>query len=188
MLKYSRWIFTGLLILTVTLVSCKLISVENQRVNVVVSVEHPFSVWPPNHTTSIDTINIENYWPDGFDGWSVESAELNDVLFSVSGVSPQDSTKSANFIAEFRILPPTTTVKDLLGTTQTLTLGEILRIPMSVWNNKVTIDPAGRAKWIAAVSNRQSIEVTVTTQNPTGVVEFSGVITIKVQLGLKSPN
>jgi len=183
MLKYSRLILAGLLILGLCLVSCKLINVENQAVTVMVTIEQAFNVHPPNQTTSTTTINTADYWPSGFDGWSIDNADLSDLQFSVTGVSTQERSVSASFKVDFRTLPSGAAQE--IGHSQTATLGEIIDTPMSVWNSKVTINSAGKDALLAAVAQKKSVELIGYTQNASGEAEFACVATIKVQLHLQ---
>jgi hypothetical protein len=185
MLKYTRWIFAGLMILTLSLVSCKLISVEQQAVNVLVTIEHTFNVHPPNQTSDHSIINTADYWPEGFEGWSIQNSDLTDIQFTVSGVSTAERNVSGNFIVRFTVTnPPPTANNQLLGTTQTLTLGEIFDTPMTVWNDKVTIDPTGKAALLSAVAGKKTIDLMGATQSASGEAEFGCVLTVKVQLSL----
>ena len=183
MFKYSSWILAGLIVLALSMLSCKLISVDQQAVNVAVTIEQTFNVHPPNQTSSSTTINTADYWPDGFDGWSIDTADLTDLQFSVSDVSTQERAVSASFKVEFRTLPSGTVQE--IGHTQTATLGEILDTPMDVWNSKVTINAAGKTALLNAVALKQSIELIGTTLNASGEADFNCIATIKVQLSLK---
>jgi hypothetical protein len=183
MFKHSRWILAGLLILTLSLLSCKLISVDQQAVTVVVTIEQTFNVHPPNQTSNSTTINTADYWPEGFDGWSILNSNLTDLQFAVSGVSTQERSVSASFKVDFNVLPSGAVQE--LGTTDQMTLGEILDTPMTVWNDKVNINTAGKNALLSAVSGKKTINLTGTTQNASGDAEFACIATIKVQLTLQ---
>jgi hypothetical protein len=186
MFKHSRWIFAGLLILSLSLVSCKLISVEQQAVNVMATIEETVNVHPPNDPSNHKTINIADYWPEGFDGWNIETATLNALEFKVISVT-SGSNESANFEVRFtNLTPPPTVTNQLLGnTTSPFTLNEVINNPMNVWNNKVEIDSLGETILMKALSDKETIDLNGTTIGATGEAQFSVIVTVKVQLTMK---
>jgi hypothetical protein len=181
MLKHTGWVLTGLLILTVLTVGCKIISVDHQEITAQMAIGNSFNVHPPNQTQADTTINTADYWPEGFSGWTISSISLNDLKFSVSGVSSSDLGKSASFGLKFSVLPSTST--QAFGTTDVLTLGEIVANPMSVWNNHVHIDSTGNAKLMLAVQNKQTVKLIGNVISPSSNnMTFSVTDSIKFQI------
>lgn len=179
MKRYARWILAGLLAFMFPLMNCKLIGVETQYLNVVLTLEHTFRSIYPGNDPNTHTFNPSEYWDDQFDGWEIESAELNDIQVTVWDVTGAEGNVTADFLVKY------TNDNQLIITTQTIKLSDAAADIMSVWNNKVTVNAAGKTRVLNDMLAKRIITLSAYAQHVSGNCDFWTKAVIKVQLHLK---
>jgi len=184
----TKWILAGILILTIPFLNCKIIGVEeNPTMVITVTFEHTFRTIYPGNDPHTHVFNPADYWNSAFDDWEIESSDLSDIQVEVWDVQPAELGVSAKFKLYFTkiIGPPDVAVNQLIGSTQTITLAECIAAPMTVFNNKVTINAAGKTALLNAIQAKNKIELSAPVENVSGNCDFWTKAVVKVQLHLK---
>jgi hypothetical protein len=186
MKRHSKWILAGLSALMIPLMSCKIIGVEeNPTMTITVTIEHTFESIYQGNDPHTKTFNPADYWNDAFDGWEIESADLSDIQLTVWDVTGAELNVTANFLLYYNELVGGSKIANLVGSTQTIKLGDAIADPMGVWNNKVVINAAGKAKLLNAIENKLIIELSAPVQNVSGACDFWTTAVVKMQFKLK---
>jgi hypothetical protein len=180
---YSKWIVASLIVAVLPVMNCKIIGVEpDQTMMVTVALEHTFRTIAPGNDPHTRTFTPAEYWDDQFNDWDIESAQLTDIQVTCWDVEPAERSVSAKFTLTF--VDATPPANPLIGNTQVVTLGECVDNIMNVWNNKVTIDTAGKIRLLKAIQNKQNITLSALVQDLSGSCDFSTKVAIKVQVQL----
>lgn len=181
---HHKWIPAALLLVLLPLLSCKIIGVDDDTTMVItVAIEHTFRSISPGNDPHTRTFTPDEYWSDDFNDWDIESADLTDISVTVWDVQSAERTVSAKFTLS--LIDPKTPVNPLIANTEILTLGECVDNVMNVWNNKVTISSAGKARLLNALQNKRTITLSAPVQNLSGTCDFWTKAVVKFQVNVK---
>ncbi len=165
--------------LSLVVLQCKIIGLGSQNLNIMVTLDHTSHVIN-SHGQSQDgfTFDPEDYWQDIFDDWDIESVELVDIQISGSGIGQGEQNVSAKFEVRF-------SDNQLIASTGTITLSELLSGALSVWNNKVTLNTTGKNRLLNDVTNKRMISLVGIARDISGPCEFDLYFVQKIQIRLK---